>query len=77
MEMPLEAESNESFNRDINLGKLVKSTSRPFRSSAAGYSQSKSTPSKPYVDMNEISDSMKTFWRGTDAAKSEKVVAVG
>lgn len=39
--------------------------------------QSRSTPSKPYVAMNDIKDSMKIFCRGMEADRSENVVAVG
>jgi hypothetical protein len=93
MVSPLLAPDSVCLRRAINLGKLSKSTSLPERSSATGYSllhgqlermgrldetyQSRSMPSKPYVAMNDNSDSMKIFCLGTDAERSEKVVAVG
>lgn len=93
MVSPLLAPESVCLRRAINLGKLSKSTSLPERSSATGYSllrgqlehmdrleetyQSKSIPSKPYVDINDNNDSIKIFCLGTDAARSEKVVAVG
>lgn len=36
--------------------KLSKSSDRPLRSSALGYSQSISTPSKSYVDINCVNE---------------------
>lgn len=49
----------------------------PDLSGASGYSQSRSTPSKLYVDIKLSNDLIKALCASGDAAMSEKVVAVG
>lgn len=67
---------NADFSLPRNIRKFLKSSSRPLLSSACGYSQSMSTPSKLYVDMNEIRDFIKAAWLASDLAKSLNVVAL-
>lgn len=62
------------FKFAINVGKFSKSAASPPRSSASGYSQSISTPSKLYVDMKETNEVKNARWFAALPAISLKVV---